>query len=617
MVLPVPVVLHGFEAFESLASRVAIANGYPSLRLFYSTNGFKLRDLYAGDSAQLAKLAHLSRADTALLAERTVARATRGDGVWMLGDASFNKESRRAKRLRFCPCCVVSDIDTGSGHPAARPFVRASWISRAVKNCTAHERPLVEVAFKHKREDDFCRFVQANLDSIRTMAADRVTPVSVDVDRYAEDRIRGVAASAPFLNRFEAHVAIELCFYLGQFIKRDRKATNQLPVKLRDQSAREIGFEIARQGEDAIRAMMASIIRCKKSSPTFKPSFGALGRWLRDNVARPSYSDVVELFQDVAERNFPLGTKDTFLVKVRRRYVHTVTSASIEYGLFENRVVDLLKGAGLIQTIDLPPSRIWFDADSAHEILANATKTMTSAEARGRLGVTENAMSGILKAGLLPRVETRTDTRIYSRIRSQDFEEFQIRLFESVSNLDGSRSLMTVQQVCRRCGGQIHEILALILNKSLKNVAALENHGFQIGALRLDAAEAVALINGARLDKINNLGLSLTTVAEAQRRLRVHPTTVPYLIQMGFLKTTEVRNPRTNYRQNYIVATSVEDFARDHVSIADLASTHETHPMKMFEHLTDLGIKPIFEQVGRVARFFRKADVTDVAIGIR
>ncbi|MGO7530847.1 hypothetical protein [Rhizobium leguminosarum] len=77
----------------------------------------------------------------------------------------------------------------------------------------------------------------------------------------------------------------------------------------------------------------------------------------------------------------------------------------MEYSLFENRVVELLKNEGLIENTDLPPGRIWFDADTAHEVLLSA-KNLTGVEARTRLGVTESAMQGILRAGLLSRVET-------------------------------------------------------------------------------------------------------------------------------------------------------------------------------------------------------------------
>lgn len=199
----------------------------------------------------------------------------------------------------------------------------------------------------------------------------------------------------------------------------------------------------------------------------------------------------------------------------------------------------------------------------------------------------------------------------------QDLDEFQERLFANAKESVCDRSMMTISAACRRCGGQIHEIVALILDGTIENVAAIDNHGFRIDALRVDVDEVVAHIKGSRLATIEESGLDLTTVAQTQRRLKVHPTTVPYLLQKNLLKTVEVRNPRTNFRQNYIVGTSVEEFAQDHVSISDLARAHETHPIKMFEHLTNLGIKPIFEQVGRVARFYRKVDVAEVSFPAR
>ncbi|MBB3394487.1 hypothetical protein FHT71_001145 [Rhizobium sp. BK060] len=99
-----------------------------------------------------------------------------------------------------------------------------------------------------------------------------------------------------------------------------------------------------------------------------------------------------------------------------RRYLHSVVSAGIEYGLHEERIVQLMLEAGLIEDTKLPHGRIHFDAGKAHHILTEALKTLTSRDVRNELGISERAMNEIFQRGLLPRVEPRTGSESGEKI---------------------------------------------------------------------------------------------------------------------------------------------------------------------------------------------------------
>ncbi|TCU18648.1 hypothetical protein EV131_114155 [Rhizobium laguerreae] len=167
------------------------------------------------------------------------------------------------------------------------------------------------------------------------------------MDDYIASRIRGSSAE-PYLDRFEAFIANDLCDHLGRFLKSHALGFPFVPDELRAASAREIGFHVARKGESEIRNVIESVIHRTQPNGTARFSFGVLGRWLRSNTNREEYLELVELFQDVAERNLPYGPGDVCLVPVGRRYLHSVHSAAQEYGLFEERIVELLRTAGLI-----------------------------------------------------------------------------------------------------------------------------------------------------------------------------------------------------------------------------------------------------------------------------
>src|SRR5262249_37421197 len=156
------------------------------------------------EETAIAKLANWAGASPGDLVRFSIVTGE-NPNFWRMGDAIFNKEMRRGSRFRYCPSCIVNDLKDGDGHPAARPFVRAHWLTKVVTNCSHHRRPLIEVDFPDLLKNDFARFVATNIDAIQAQAADSFVPQSVSVDAYAEDRIKGIYRE-PYLDRFEAYV---------------------------------------------------------------------------------------------------------------------------------------------------------------------------------------------------------------------------------------------------------------------------------------------------------------------------------------------------------------------------------------------------------------------------
>lgn len=216
--------------------------------------------------------------------------------------------------------------------------------------------------------NDFCKFVSTNLDRIRVQASESSEDCSVEMDAYVESRILGTSTEF-YLDRFEAYVAIDLCAHLGEFLKSHRVGSPFVADELRHGPARNIGFHVARMGEEAIQSVVASVIFRKRPKGTAKFLFGSLGRWLRANANREEFSELIELLQDVAERNLPFGPGEMCFVPVRQRHLHSVHSAGLEYGLFEKRIVELLHEAGLIEKASKKRGSIFFDAGKAHQVL--------------------------------------------------------------------------------------------------------------------------------------------------------------------------------------------------------------------------------------------------------
>ncbi|WP_027668929.1 TniQ family protein [Rhizobium leguminosarum] len=615
MTLPVLIEMHEEETPVSRANRLSSANGFSSFSRFLEMTSISLSGLSTGNEECIAKLAWWSGADHVTLA-RYASRTESRKGTWRIGDATFGKESRPGSRFRYCPQCVVEDLETAEGRPVSRPYVRPSWMCRAVLNCTDHRRPILEFPFASRRTSDFCQFVASNLDCIRAQAFEPGGDISMEIDEYIRSRIRGASAE-PYLDRFEAFVAVELCDHLGRFLKSDAVTSTFVPDELRGASAREIGFHFARKGETEIRSVIGSVICRKQPKGTARFSFGVLGRWLRSNTNREEYLELVELFQDVAERNLPYGPGETCLVPVRRRYLHSVHSAGLEYGLFEERIIELLRTAGLIGKPSKAHSSTYFDAAQAHPILLAATQTLTSQEARRELGVSQGVIVQLLQSGLLPRVEERTSVRGYSRIRVQDLREFQHRIFETVVVGEMSDDMLTIAKVCRATLRETADVLSALIDGSLEKVSAPPNHGNRIDRLLFDRDEVVQYFVRPRQIFGEVDGSKVLKQRDAATYLKVKTATVPYLMTQGLLESRVAMNPVIRRKQSVISVAALDAFMEEFMAVSEVAAQYETHTNVVLEALRKAGVVPIYDDCGAaVSRFIRRRELADVSLDI-
>ncbi|MGR9422219.1 TniQ family protein [Rhizobium leguminosarum] len=615
MTLPVKIVMHEHETPESRANRLSSANGFSSFKLFLSMTGMSSQGLAVGDKECIANLAKWSGADPAIL-RRYAATTESRQMTWRLGDAVFSKEARRAQRFRYCPECVLNDVETGQGRPVSRPYVRPAWICRAVRNCTSHRRPILETPFSDRSTSDFCQFVASNLSRIRTQASEPSGDVSLEVDAYIESRIRG-ASMESYLDRFEAFVAIDLCHHLGRFLKCHGVGRPFVADELQGAPARDIGFHVARRGEEAIRNVVAAVILKKRPKGTAKFLFGSLGRWLRANVNKREFSELVELFQDIAERNLPYGPGEMCFVPVRRRYLHSVHSAGMEYGLFEERIIKLLHNAGLIEKASRSCGRIYFDAERAHPILLAASQTLTSQEARAELGVSQGVIVQLLEAGLLPCVEARTGIRNYARIRVEDLREFQQRIFHKVEIGHTNGEMLTIATVCRVTMRETAEVLSALIGGNLKKVRAPSDHSYQIDRLRFDREEVFQHFMRPRQVIGDVEGSKVLKQRHASEYLRVKTATVPYLMALGLLDAHVVPNPVNRRKQSVVSVAALDAFKDEFIPVSEIAVQYDTHTNVILDALRKRGIKPIYDGCGSgVSRFVRRQELKDVLLDV-
>lgn len=610
MKLRVTVDFHdGHECRVSLAARLAYANGYPSLRDFLAVNGIGIKALETGQPEAVAMLAGWAGIDPERLRGNDIRSRGVGD-IWLLGEASMSRDMRPGLNHRYCPRCVTDDLSKGTGRIAARPFVRVSWRTKAVRCCPSHGAELVEVA-DNEGGQDFPRFVEANLARIKREAeAEEVSTTGLEL--YVERRISG-GPHGEYLDQLEAYVAVDLCRYLGRFaIEHSSGGDDDGKSSWRNDASR--GYAIAREGVAAIEAVVAEAARHERPlALEMNAFFGKLRRWMLRNQDKPEFDPIIELFQDIAERHLPIGKDDVFVLPTRQRRLHSIRSASIEYGIMEDRIYQLLMDAGLTEPSKETSGRIYFDAQKGHDVIMAALETLTSAQLAEALDVSIDRARAILDAGLIPRVEeAANNSRVYSRVRRADFEAFKSTIATQATLLDEAGHRVLLAEAARKTNCSYEKILTLILEGKLSSSRRISNG--LLSGLVIDPNELAQQIHQRRRSRAErqklafydaiDTGTPLVNARQVERRLQTASGTARELIRLGFLETVFALNPKTQRSQHYVTIASVDAFAAANISLNDIAGLKNVSTSALRKHLDAEDIEPTFEPVGSTSRFY-------------
>lgn len=615
MSLRVTLNYHADEVRLSLVSRLAIANSYPSLGSFTALNGTSAAAFNSGGREAIELLSSWSGLETECLQPYDITSAGRG-ATWRLGTALMGKDMRTGRNHRYCPKCVINDLETGKGRVETRPYIRASWMTRAVQHCVEHRCEIVETPFDQLNPGDFNFFVRKNLKTIRAEATETMPQSSIRADEYVTARIQGRSTNE-FLDEFEAYVAVDLCRYIGAFEKR-HLSKEQMPARSKELSDIERGFTIASAGSKAIEAVISSAVERKQPMAMERGVFfGKLRSWLLRNLTKPEFETVVELFQSIVERCIPIGEDEVFILPGRKRYLHSVRSASIEYHMMEDRVYQLIVDAGLSKPSKLSSGRIYFDAEAGHKVLKAALDTMTSREVASALGIHIDRVRPILDANQLARVEVSEGSRVYSRIRRADFDEFAKKLAAEIATDHERSQLVRVNQVGQIVFCTMPQVVDLIVSKELKTLRRVDDTGlisglavdpeelkrFVVQARRQTAKASIPIFDNSEQDP------NLLNFAQARQMLGTASGTIRELLNLGYLDTITALNPIVRRTHNYICARSLVAFKEKHISLVHLAERNKMFAITVREKLSGRGIRSAFEPSGRNSRFYLRCDV--------
>ncbi|KGD87640.1 TniQ family protein [Rhizobium sp. YS-1r] len=603
MKLPISITFHDNETPLGFVSRLAAANGYPSLETFLDCTETSALAISRGDAEAMALLEEWSGEEGGRFA-RFAARTLHGKLCFDLGDAVFSREYRRGKAHRFCVRCVQDDLRNGEGRIISRPYVRAWWETRAIQTCPIHGSRITEVACE-SGQDDFASYVRTNPHVFADNTGSKDFLRTRKLDLYLMGRIQGVKA-CDFLDGLEAYVVADLSKHFGRLLARHGKGSLNHAGQGEFEVA-EHGFLAVKLGEEFITERVSAIIQeMNPAASEVRAVLDPIPRWLRRNREVPAFASLVQLFQDVAERNMPLGEGDLCIIPTRRRYLHTVRSAGLEYGLMEDRVIEILRNAGIMVPSGLPNGRACFDAELARPILSAARETITISEAEAALGLNRQRLHEIMEAGLLRRVEDeRNGQRVYTRIRKEDLGDFQSRLFERAQTRTDLEGFMPVVQAAHRCNRQLWELVQMILDGQVNGIAKADD-AMVFSNLFVDWKE---LQSERRRTAKQDIGVDLLSIKEAAAILKTTQCKVYPLVSAELLPAIAKYNKSSHREQFFIEPEALEEFQRLHISIAGIASIYGTRADVVARRMELLGIEPSFEPGSRTGRYYRRSDL--------
>lgn len=599
MVLPVTLPHHDDEAAIDLVARLATVNGYPSLREFLAHTETTASAIVHGETDALSLVSEWSAVPVATLGKLAV-RVSGAGGTWQMGCATLSKEMRLGRLQRFCAHCVLEDRANGTGRLASRAYRRAWWSIRGIEGCPAHGCTLTEVAVDAASDvHDFPQFVKANLGLIEYAAAAPVTSRQPRLDKYLRDRVF-LNGGDGFLDRLDAHVAAEFSRYLGDLlVLHDVRAWMPAATDLR-----EWGFNLAVKGEVEIQRLVADIIDRKRPTTQYiEFVLGPMVKWLRRNAAKEAYRPVIDLMQDILERNMPFGEGHIIFNAVQARHLYCVNSAHADYGITKDRVRVLMKANDPGFRDGLPDSRTYFDAAALRPILEAARSTLTSKQAGAALGLRDERVHDLLDAGIIEQVETRSDAeRAYTRIRRSAVEELVQRLTENTTAVTRDAGHLSLADAARTWRRPFHTLVSMILEGSLERFV-LPGNAPVFQRLRVSPRALVSPLAGGDDE--------LMRLKEAELALGTTTSTIADLLKRGYLRQRTLRR-ETGRTVKFIERQSLSEFHATYVSLTEIAQSRKGYRAAIKAELDKAGIAPIFEPEGFIARFYRRSEITRI-----
>lgn len=599
--------LLSFNAGETLASycsRLAAACGYRHARSFGTDLGFRFQGVAVGDEVDVNTFASVLGVSRPSLSPGVVIT---GDLMTIIAGQRLSRAYVQRNRLRFCPSCIRDDELHLDGRRGFRGYGRLAWLVTPIRACRQHGVRLITspIEPESRLHHDFAANLAAASFAAGTFEA-AAAPMEPDLlQEYVESRIRNTGARPQWLEAFPLYVVVKLSETIGAS---ERHGIHFHARSLDEQewsACAGVGYRILRGGELGFRDYLESQLkrfRTTKGDMGGRVVFGRLYERLAHETSDEAYDPIRDIMRDVALNNLPLGPGDDFFGPVTERRIHSLHTASKEFGIHWKTLEKRLRNAGWapLPADDNPLERILINAEALKNFTADVTGGLGGVEARAHLGAHRVQFDLLLKHRFIePHGGDRAEAQlpVLKRFRTEGLNDFLARLRLAVTCAD-DESLSDISTAMKKAVCSFATIMNLVLDRKLQKVALAENfHG--IAAIRVDALEVAAMTRPE-----DHGCYSLRFVAS---EIPAKEQVVKSLIEGGRLEAVRLRNWATRAIQVVVEPDVLSAFKREFVSLGNLARQYGRRSANIRRDLENLEVQPAFIAAGMP--FYRRSDI--------
>ncbi|WP_368516897.1 TniQ family protein [Rhizobium sp.] len=579
------------ETITSHISRLAKAGGYASARSYAKAMGFSFDRVAAGHLDEATKHAESLDRPLALFSNGLVTQNRRI--VFLRSEKLILRQTMR-NRLRFCPLCVEADEAAGRGRRECRAYGRLEWQVLAVRACPIHAVRLVtpDVPELDVADHDFAAMLTTVAGS-RTWTEAEIDALEPDsLQSYVCSRLDAGVRERDWLADMPLYDVIMLAEIVGAIaLYGTFRDPDILNWRERSSSA-AAGFDIVRQGEQAFREFVFSLLaRAFPQSGYLRQFLGNLNQYL--SFAVEDYDGIVRgIIREVMKKEAEQ--------KVRPEHHMTVRAIALQHDVDPLRLRDRLVEAGVVgaECGRMQASCVEVDRDIGSLYCAELSTTLSYKEASRFLGT---------DAGLFHRDEGASNLQHHlsevlgidgrRRYLICEIEEL-VWTFQTLAGLEAPLpGMMTVDGVSGKYGFTAGDILKLLFDGKLKSVALKPNLGPGLKALRLDPEEVRREV---LMENRTNLSRLVTA-----RILRVNETTLDILVRDGHLKPCS--RPPTIADEPIFSMGEIEEFKQQFISLHELAASRTTNRFDLRKRLAEANVHPALE-ANRIL-FYRVIDI--------
>lgn len=610
MTLPLHPKIAARETALSFLSRLAEMNGLTSSQ-FASDMGISVKRIALLDEAALGTLAELGGLDSDALEEMVSwSGKPLGDVRTAFRGEIFRSRAIRSLTVRGCPVCLREDVKA-LGNPSCEAMVmRGHWQLRDLHLCVRHHHPLVALwtAVSPRQRSDIGTHLGKIADQLLDGKLDQVQRVPTDYDLWLDLRLDD-GSDPTWLANQSLYAAVTFCGLLGEEILRVRGNSSTV----RDNggaAAAAIGFDVTKRGRGAIREALddlAAYAGGALDGPN--KAFGELYRHLgKAYLEEDSFALYRDLLRDCILDTWPIAAGTNVLGEVLpKRRLHSIHTASIEFGVGIPNVKHFLEAAGAIAIEDQRPiARKTFNAEKFEHIMRDVQLLIGARELRKSMGATLSQFNTLVKDEVI--IPATPYPKIQSRWRLAEGIDLVTKLqAKAVPIYVDEVGWETLSYGRRRSGVRLKQIISAIDAGTIDVGQREGERGYGAICVRPDQIDGLEL-NAQKSRSEADLNLTAFCQAVGLRstvKLRA-------FLEAGYSPATVRRHPTTGQGQFYL---SEQDVATFHARFMTLATIekHTGHSRKWIRmRLSASGTKYFAPNEIDFGRIFLRQDIKNM-----